>query len=66
MKCLRAAGVGNRLLRDLLGNPSPDDALVPENVELMGRHLYYSPEKAVHELGIARVSPTEMIAEFVR
>ncbi|MGV9797931.1 NAD-dependent epimerase/dehydratase family protein [Mycobacterium sp. NPDC003449] len=62
----RAAGAANRVLRDVAGNPHPDDALVPENVELMSRHVYYSPVKAVRELGIPRVSTSALIAEFAR
>lgn len=62
----RAVGHGNRVLRDLTGRIHPDDALVPENVELMGREVYYAPDRAVAELGIPRVSTPELITEFVR
>lgn len=62
----RAVGHGNRVLRDLTGRIRPDDALVPENVELMGREVYYTPDRAVAELGIPRVSTPELITEFVR
>lgn len=63
---LRAIGAGNRLMRDLVGNQHPADALIPENVELMARQVYYAPDKAVRELGIPRVSVPEMISEFIR
>lgn len=62
----RALGAGNRVLRDLSGKADPADALVPENVELMARALYYSPGRAVRELAIPRVPTAELIAEFVR
>lgn len=66
MGLFRTVGKGNRLLRDISGRFDPDDALVPENVELMGREVYYAPDRAVRELGIPQVSLHELIAEFVR
>jgi len=62
----RAFAKANRLCRDLAGTPHPDDPLVPENVELMARELYYAPDRAVRELGIPKVSIPELIVEFVR
>lgn len=62
----RALAVVNRAIRDLSGQADPADALVPENVELMARELYYDPDRAVRELGIPRVSTAELIAEFAR
>ncbi|MEZ0362434.1 NAD-dependent epimerase/dehydratase family protein [Mycobacterium sp. pUA109] len=62
----RALGRGNRMVRDLTDRVRPDDALVPENVELMARTVYYTPDRAVRELGIPRISTPELIAEFVR
>jgi dihydroflavonol-4-reductase len=49
-----------------VGRANPDDPLVPENVELMARELYYAPDRAVRELGIPKVSIPELIGEFVR
>ncbi|WKG02924.1 NAD-dependent epimerase/dehydratase family protein [Mycolicibacterium sp. HK-90] len=66
MGLFRAAGAGNRAVRDLIGNPRHDDALVPENVELMARHVYYTSGKAERELGMSRMSAAELITEFVR
>lgn len=66
MGLFRAAGKGNRLVRDVSMRFDPDDALIPENVELMARELYYAPDRAVRELGIPQVSTQELIAEFVR
>lgn len=66
MGLFRTAGAGNRVIRDLIGNPRHDDALVPENVELMGRHLYYASDKAERELGMPRMSAAELITEFIR
>ncbi|MBA0048832.1 SDR family NAD(P)-dependent oxidoreductase [Mycobacteroides sp. LB1] len=66
MGLFRTLGKGNRLLRDVSARFDPDDALVPENVELMARELYYAPDRAVRELGIPLVSTDELIAEFVR
>ncbi|MGH3724153.1 MAG: NAD-dependent epimerase/dehydratase family protein [Mycobacterium sp.] len=66
MGLFRTAGRGNSLLRDLSGRFAADDALVPENVELMARELYYAPDRAVRELGIPKVSTHELIAEFVQ
>ncbi|WP_019972135.1 SDR family NAD(P)-dependent oxidoreductase [Mycobacterium sp. 141] len=63
---LRAIGAGNRVVRDLVGGPHAEDALIPENVELMARQVYYAPDKAVRELGIPRVSVPELISEFIR
>ena len=57
---------------DFAGKPSAvdsvhaEDALIPENVELMARQVYYAPDKAVRELGIPRVSVPELISEFIR
>jgi dihydroflavonol-4-reductase len=62
----RALAVGNRIFGDLAGRVNPDDPLVPENVELMARELYYAPGRAVRELGIPKVPIPELIAEFVR
>lgn len=66
MGLFRAVGKGNRLVRDISLRFDPDDALIPENVELMARELYYAPDRAVRELGIPQVSTHELIAEFVR
>ncbi|WP_441959473.1 NAD-dependent epimerase/dehydratase family protein [Mycolicibacterium houstonense] len=66
MGLFRAAGAGNRAVRDLFGNPRHDDALVPENVELMARHVYYASGKAERELGVPRMSAAELITEFAR
>jgi dihydroflavonol-4-reductase len=66
MGVLRALGAGNRAWRDLTGTAHPDDALTPENVELMSREVYYAPDKAVRDLGLPRVSTSELITEFVR
>lgn len=66
MGLFRAAGAGNRAVRDLIGNPRRDDALIPENVELMARHVYYASGKAERELGISRMSAAELITEFAR
>lgn len=66
MGLFRTAGAGNRVMRDLVGNPRHDDVLVPENVELMGRHVYYASGKAERELGTPRMSAAELITEFVR
>ncbi|AMT70449.1 NAD-dependent epimerase/dehydratase family protein [Mycobacteroides immunogenum] len=66
MGVFRTAGRGNRLLRDIAGRFDPDDVLAVENVELMAREVYYTPERAVRELGIPKVSTHELIAEFVR
>jgi nucleoside-diphosphate-sugar epimerase len=62
----RAMARGNRFVGDLAGRANPDDPLVPENVELMARELYYAPNRAVRELGIPKVSVPELIVEFVR
>lgn len=66
MGLFRAAAAGNRAVRGVAGTPRHDDALVPENVELMGRHVYYASGKAERELGIPRVSASELITEFAR
>lgn len=66
MGVFRTAGRANRLLRDIAGRFDPDDVLAVENVELMAREVYYTPERAVRELGIPKVSTHELIAEFVR
>ncbi len=66
MGLFRAAGKGNRLVRDVSMRFDADDALIPENVELMACELYYAPDRAVRELGIPKVSTQELIAEFVR
>ncbi|MEW2478062.1 NAD-dependent epimerase/dehydratase family protein [Mycobacterium sp. NPDC049093] len=66
MGLFRTAGAGNRVMRDLIGNPRHDDALVPENVELMGRHVYYASGKAERELGVPRMPAAELIREFAR
>ncbi|OHU07221.1 SDR family NAD(P)-dependent oxidoreductase [Mycobacterium syngnathidarum] len=66
MGLFRAAGAGNRVVRDLTATARHDDALVPENVELMARHVYYTSGKAERELGIPRVSASELITEFTR
>lgn len=66
MGLFRAAGAGNRVLRDLIGNARHDDALVPENVELMARHVYYASGKAERELGMPKLSAAELITEFAR
>ncbi|WP_078313842.1 SDR family NAD(P)-dependent oxidoreductase [Mycobacterium sp. D16Q16] len=66
MGLFRAVGKGNRLVRDVSMRFDPDDALIPENVELMAREVYYAPDRAVRELGIPQVSTHELIAEFVR
>jgi nucleoside-diphosphate-sugar epimerase len=62
----RVLAKGNRFVGDLAGRTNPDDPLVPENVELMARELYYAPDRAVRELGIPNVSVPASIAEFVR
>lgn len=66
MGLFRTVGAGNRVMRDLIGSARHDDALVPENVELMGRHVYYASDKAERELGISRMSAVELITEFAR
>ncbi|TMS55957.1 NAD-dependent epimerase/dehydratase family protein [Mycobacterium sp. DBP42] len=66
MGLFRAAGAGNRVVRDLTATARHDDALVPENVELMARHVYYTSGKAERELGIPQMSASELITEFTR
>ena len=65
-RALRALGAANRALRDLVGSADPADPLVPENVELMVRELYYDQSRAVRELGLPQSSLGELISEFVR
>lgn len=62
----RALGKANQALRGLVGSSDPADPLVPENVELMVRELYYDPSRAARELGVGRSSVEALISEFVR
>jgi dihydroflavonol-4-reductase len=49
-----------RLRRDPLRSP----LLVPENVELMTRHLYYDQRRAVSELGVSQTPVDQLFEEL--
>lgn len=66
MGLFRAAGATSRVIRDVTGTARHDDPLVPENVELMARQVYYDSGKAERELGIPRLPAAELITEFAR
>ncbi|QQW33647.1 SDR family oxidoreductase [Mycobacterium marinum] len=65
MRPFRALGRGKRIASDFSSRAHFDDPLVPENIDLMARKVYYDPTRAVRELGIPKVSVAELITEFV-
>ncbi|EUA85503.1 nucleoside-diphosphate-sugar epimerases domain protein [Mycobacterium ulcerans str. Harvey] len=65
MRPFRALGMGKRIASDFSSRAHFDDPLVPENIDLMARKVYYDPTRAVRELGIPKVSVAELITEFV-
>ena len=58
------AGANQRIAR-LRGDPLRSPLLVPENVELMTRRLYYDQRRAVSELGMSQTPADQIFRDLV-
>lgn len=58
------AGINQRIAR-LRRDPLRSPLLVPENVELMTRHLYYDQRRAISELGMSQTPVEQIFRELV-
>jgi nucleoside-diphosphate-sugar epimerase len=63
---LRVAGRVNLAVAGLRRDPYRSSVIVPENVDLMTRTLFYDQSLAVHELGISQSPLAPAIQEMVR
>ena len=63
---LRVAGAATATAARWIRDPYSTPVLVPENVELMTRLLYYDQARAVRELGLAQTSVEKAVADMVQ
>jgi dihydroflavonol-4-reductase len=62
---LWALAGANQWIARLRRDPLRSSLLVPENVELMTRHLYYDQRRAVSELGMSQTPVDQIFRELV-